>query len=710
MKNMMLLAALLLCASFAYAQMEVAPERTWTLETGKEPAKGVVTYTATGFIATNEANGIRLVNPQSGKNAKLSGHGNAVRLLVNSPDNKYLLSASDENIRLWDLVTLTDTEVKADGLNEWLRTAALAEDVKDMAGNNSKVGKIAGALGKISKEVGKRLSNERTFASIKAINIAFGQNCLIGNNAKGRLQILLWNAASGKVDTIASLPRTDNPDDLMFVSPNNEFIAHNYTETAVTRIWLNGIEHTTVPYTNKLFGFSPDGKELATAVQGGIALWDPATGVNTRFLAADPDQEATAFTFHRLNRFYAGVFTNRTTGENSISLWDATSGRKLRSFLITNPVLDGNLCFNYEGNFLACRMTNNTLATWDVRKLLNEVPSFSENLLAKVKWISPTANTNATGNSFDLKACIESATNVQDVRLFVNGTPLAERGIQAVKAADDGCKNDFSKTIQLQPGENAVYLQITNSAGNSYSETRYLQVGGAKATATLGKRMALVIGNATYKQGPLRNPVNDAKDMATALKEQGFEVIQVANLDRRKFQETVRTFTTKLRGYDVGLVFYAGHGVQVQGKNYLIPVDADLQTEADVQFNCYALDNLLAELDGTAKANIIILDACRNNPFERGWKRSATGSGLGMVGAAPKGTLIAFATSPGSTAEDGQGKNGTYTGALLQHIRTKGVSAFQLFSRVIGAVDEQTQGAQLPWMLSSLSSDIMLTK
>ncbi len=710
MKKITLLAALLLCASFAHAQMEVPPERTWTLETGKEPAKGVVTYTATGFIATNEANGIRLVNPQSGKNAKLSGHGGAVRLLVNSPDNKYLLSASDERIRLWDLVTLTDTEVKADGLNDWLRTAAVAEDVKDVAGSNSKVGKIAGALGKVTKEVGKRVGNERTFASIKAINIAFGQNCLIGNNAKGRLQILQWNAASGKVDTIASLPRTDNPDDLMFVSPNNEFIAHNYTETAVTRIWLNGIEHTTVPYTNKLFGFSPDGKELATAVQGGIALWDPATGVNTRFLAADPDQEATAFSFHRLNRFYAGVFTNKATGENSISLWDATSGRKLRSFLITNPVLDGNLCFNYEGNFLACRMTNNTLATWDVRKLLNEVPSFSENLLAKVKWISPTANTNATGNSFDLKACIESATNVQDIRLFVNGAPLAERGIQAVKAADGTCKNNFSKTISLQPGENAVYLQVTNSAGNSYSETRYIQVGGAKTTATLGKRMALVIGNASYKQGPLRNPVNDAKDMAAALQEQGFEVIQVANLDRRKFQETVRTFTTKLRGYDVGLVFYAGHGVQVQGKNYLIPVDADLQTEADVQFNCYALDNLLTELDGAAKANIIILDACRNNPFERGWKRSATGSGLGMVGAAPKGTLIAFATSPGSTAEDGQGKNGTYTGALLQHIRTKGVSAFQLFSRVIGAVDEQTQGAQLPWMLSSLSSDIILTR
>jgi|GEM_PF-1636347 len=707
MKNILLLAALLLCVSFAHAQMEVPPERTWTLETGKEPAKGVVTYTATGFIATNEANGIRLVNPQSGKNAKLGGHGGAVRLLVNSPDNKYLLSASDERIRLWDLVTLTDTEVKADGLNDWLKAAQAAELVESVGG---KVGKIGGAIRRGAEKIGKNVSNERKFVSIKAINIAFGQNCLIGNNAKGRLQILLWNAGTGKVDTIASLPRTDNPDDLMFVSPNNEFIAHNYTETAVTRIWLNGIEHTTVPYTNKLFGFSPDGKELATAVQGGIALWDPATGVNTRFLAADPDQEATAFTFHRLNRFYAGVFTNKTTGENSISLWDATSGRKLRSFLITNPVLDGNLCFNYEGNFLACRMTNNTLATWDVRKLLNEVPSFSENLLAKVKWIAPTANATASGNSFDLKACIESATNVQDVRLFVNGTPLAERGIQAVKADDGACKNNFSKTIQLQSGENAVYLQVTNSAGNSYSETRYIQVGGAKTTATVGKRMALVIGNATYKQGHLRNPVNDAKDMATALKEQGFEVTQVANLDRRKMIETVRTFTTKLRGYDVGLVFYAGHGVQVQGKNYLIPVDADLQTEADVQFNCYALDELLLNLDGTAKANIIILDACRNNPFERGWKRSATGSGLGMVGAAPKGTLIAFATSPGSTAEDGQGKNGTYTGALLQHIRAKGVSAFQLFSRVIGAVDEQTQGTQLPWMLSSLSSDIMLTK
>jgi WD40 repeat protein len=701
-------ALLLLCASLAHAQPEVAPERTWTLETGKEPAKGVVTYTATGFIATNEANGIRLVNPQSGKNAKLAGHGSAVRLLVNSPDNKYLLSASDENIRLWDLVTLTATEIKADGLNEWLRTAAMANDVKDMVGG--KVGKAAGVLGKVAQGLGKNASNERRFADIKAINIAHGQNCLFGNNAKGRLQVLSWNAATGKVDTLASLPRTDNPADRMFISPDNQFIAHNYTETAVTRIWMNGIEHTTVPYTNKLFGFSPDGTELATAVQGGVALWSPATGVNTRFLAADPDQEATAFTFHRLNRFYAAVFTNKTTGENSMALWDAATGRKLRSFLLSAPVLEDNLCFNYEGNFLACRMTDNIMATWDVRKLLNEVPSFSENLLPKVQWLSPNANTTAAGNSFDIKACIESATNVQDVRLFVNGKPLAERGIQAVKADNTACKNNFHKTISLQPGENVVYLQVANSAGSSYSETRYIQVGGATASAPSGKRLALLIGNANYKAGPLRNPVNDAKDMSAALQAQGFEVIQVADLDRRKMIETIRNFSAKLRGYDVGLFFYAGHGVQVKGKNYLIPVDADLKSETDVEFNCYALDELLANLDGTAKANIVVLDACRDNPFERSWARSAGGSGLAYMGATPRGTLISFATMAGFTANDGQGKNGTYTGALLQHLRSKGLTAYQLFSRVIGTVDEQTQGAQIPCLMGTLSDDLIIVK
>ena len=479
MKNTLLAVALtLLALSNTFAQSILPPERTWQLEVGKDTTKGVLTYTATGFIATNKANGIRLVNPQSGKNAKLAGHGRPVRLLVNSPDNKYLLSASDEIIRLWDLITLTDKEVKADGLNELMRASLLARDAEDMT--SGKTRKILGGIKVITGAAGKALGNERRFAQIKAINIAFEQNCLFGNNAKGRLQILLWNAGTGKVDTLASLPKTDDPNDLMFISPNNQFIAHNYTENAVTRVWLNGIEHTTVPYTNQLFGFSPDGSEFATAVQGGIALWDPNNGVNTRFLAADPGQEATDFTFHRLNRFYAAM----------------------------------------------------------------------------------------------------------------------------------------------------------------------------------------------------------------------------------------RNYSAKLRGYDVGLVFYAGHGVQVRGKNYLIPVDADLKTETDVEFNAYPLDELMGNIEGAAKANIIILDACRNNPFERSWKRSTegSGSGLGMVGAAPKGTLIAFATSPGATAEDGQGKNGTYTGALLQHLRTKGISTFQLFSREIGTADEQTQGTQIPWMLSSFSDDLILTR
>jgi uncharacterized caspase-like protein len=174
--------------------------------------------------------------------------------------------------------------------------------------------------------------------------------------------------------------------------------------------------------------------------------------------------------------------------------------------------------------------------------------------------------------------------------------------------------------------------------------------------------------------------------------------------------ETVRNFSAKLRGYDVGLFFYAGHGVQVKGKNYLIPVDADLKTETDVEFNCFALDELLSHLDGGAKANIIVLDACRNNPFERGWKRNAGGSGLAYMGAAPRGTLISFATLAGSTAEDGAGKNGTYTAALLQHLRTKGLSAYQLFSRVIGTVDQQTQGAQIPCIMGTLSDDLILIR
>ena len=166
-------------------------------------------------------------------------------------------------------------------------------------------------------------------------------------------------------------------------------------------------------------------------------------------------------------------------------------------------------------------------------------------------------------------------------------------------------------------------------------------------------------------------------------------------------------FGDKLKNYDVGLFFYAGHGIQSKGYNYLVPVDANIKSEEQVEYDCVQADRILALMEASGTdVNIIILDACRNNPFERSWTRSATGKGLAFMNA-PKGSLIAYATAPGSTASDGSGKNGLYTSALLESIRITNINILQVFQNVRVIVSEKSDGRQIPWESTSLTGDFI---
>ncbi|MFO7574132.1 MAG: caspase family protein [Bacteroidales bacterium] len=219
------------------------------------------------------------------------------------------------------------------------------------------------------------------------------------------------------------------------------------------------------------------------------------------------------------------------------------------------------------------------------------------------------------------------------------------------------------------------------------------------------KRLALVIGNGRYGFSPLANPENDARAMQEVLSQSGFDVIKYENLDQRGMKQAMDEFGEKLKGYDVALFFYAGHGIQSKGYNYLIPVDANLKTEAQVEYDCVAADRVLAMMESAGTGvNIIILDACRNNPFERAWIRSATGRGLAFMNA-PRGSLIAYATAPGSTASDGEGKNGLYTSAILESIEIPNLNILQVFQNVRSLVSEQSGGRQVPWESTSLVGD-----
>jgi len=223
---------------------------------------------------------------------------------------------------------------------------------------------------------------------------------------------------------------------------------------------------------------------------------------------------------------------------------------------------------------------------------------------------------------------------------------------------------------------------------------------------TQEKRLALVIGNSNYSHGgTLANPQNDADAISKKLINLGFNVLSHKNLDQKSMQQIIDDFGIMLKHYDVGLFFYAGHGIQAKGINYLIPVDADIKTESDVEYNCVKADRLLAKMeDAGSKVNIIILDACRDNPFERQWTRSTTGRGLAFMNS-PVGTLIAYSTAPGTTASDGYEDNSPYTSALISYLDQPDITVLQMFQYVRKDVREKTDNQQIPWESTSLEGN-----
>ncbi len=220
------------------------------------------------------------------------------------------------------------------------------------------------------------------------------------------------------------------------------------------------------------------------------------------------------------------------------------------------------------------------------------------------------------------------------------------------------------------------------------------------------KRIALVIGNGSYEQQPLSNPTNDATLMAKTLRSVGFDVIDEIDADARAMKRAIHSFGRALRdaGSDaVGFVFYAGHGIQAKGGNYMIPVDARIEDALDVEFEGFPTSTLLSALDAAGnRLNIVVMDACRNNPYKAATR--AGGGGLARMDA-PSGTLIAYSTAPGKVAVDGRGKNSPYTRALARSMNTAGATVEQVFKSVRVSVMDRTNGDQVPWESSSLTGD-----
>lgn len=240
-------------------------------------------------------------------------------------------------------------------------------------------------------------------------------------------------------------------------------------------------------------------------------------------------------------------------------------------------------------------------------------------------------------------------------------------------------------------------LLLALGSSQIFAQQRNLGVAASE------RRVALVIGNAAYKEGRLANPVNDARAMASRLRILGFDVVLRENLKLREIGSVYREFRSKITPGGIALVFYAGHGLQIKGQNYFPVVDSEIASEEDVPLQSLNLGTLLDTMEeAKAGVSLVLLDACRDNPYARRF-RTAT-RGLAKVEAA-SGTLIHYATKPGSVASDGSGKNGTYTDALLAQIDEPNVPVELMLKRVTNRVVAETNGRQEPWVEGSLRGE-----
>ena len=222
-------------------------------------------------------------------------------------------------------------------------------------------------------------------------------------------------------------------------------------------------------------------------------------------------------------------------------------------------------------------------------------------------------------------------------------------------------------------------------------------------TADSGRRSALVIGNAAYASKPLRNSVNDARAMSSTLRELGFSVELLENATQKEMKKAIDRFGEQLRDGGTGLFYFSGHGIQVSGRNYLIPVKYSITSEDDVEYESVDAGRVLAKMKTARNGmNIVILDACRNNPFPSSF-RSAS-QGLATINA-PSGTFISYATAPGSVASDGSGNIGLYTGELIRHMKSPGLKLEEVFKKVRADVQKKSSDKQVPWDASSLTGD-----
>ena len=470
---------------------------------------------------------------------------------------------------------------------------------------------------------------------------------------------------------------------------------------------------------------------VAGLTNGSLLIYDVASG-ELIYECRGHDKEIVSLNINKEGSLILSA------SSNSVKLWSIEDGNNLRTYFPHNNRIT-SINFSPGSKYFASSSIDGWVNIWKSDFEESTIIAGNENLndqkreiedkeasvheeseisrtseddtytvpIIEILWKSPlSVYHEVVSSKYFIYATVKSNINLSDVSLFHDNKLIEMTDI--FNESDDYYFCNLEELVELKPGINNINIKVTDIRYGQHMENRILNY----TRKMTDKRLALVIGNNDYVYGgSLSNPYNDAKDIADTLNTIGFDVMSYLNADQKTLKMAMDKFGDELENYNVGLFYYAGHGVQVKGINYIIPVDANLKREQDVEYDCVDIGRVLGKMETAEnETNIIILDACRDNPFERSWAgRSAGGKGLAFM-TAPSGSLIAYSTSPGKTASDGYQRNGLYTGTLLKYIKQNNLLIEELFKMVRREVESKSQGLQTPWESTSLKGKFYFVK
>ena len=664
---------------------------------------------------------IMMWDMKSGQSIYKTGHSRPVDAISFSPDGKYFVATSlyKETIDIWNVSP--PRYVKAlKGLSEGANSIVFSHDGKYIyTGSNSKVvmqwdfekGEM------IRKLIGPK-------NPVIEINISNDGKYLVGGDDNGNIYI--WSLADGNM--LKTIVGHEGPVTSLCFSPDGKYIISGSADrTSKLFETESGILVRTVSHKDKInaVDISPDGKLIATGSDDkSVKLWNSNIGIDqqpaeeiTRKVTENVSIETEPVIIWQLpfreidsstvKNYTMHAYIQSTSQLKSVVIYhnSVNSEYDLSSYRSGskgeyNLTLEYNVVLGNGNNSIIIKAANNSgTTTSDIRSVYYNLPvRIFDN---EVVWQAPSGDNAVTNTGkFKVIACIKSMSKITQITLFLNNNMWAFDRTQSIPQESTDCMVKYEKEIDLQTGNNEIKIEAVNENNSKISASRIIILQELKVE----KRLALVIGNSKYSHGAfLLNPANDATEMAKVLEKVGFDVQSYIDADQKTVKMAMDQFGAKLENYQVGLFYYAGHGIQVNGNNYIVPVDADLYMENDVEYDCVEVGRILGKMeDSGCETNIIILDACRDNPFERKWSgRSVKTQGLAFMNA-PSGSIIAYSTAPGKTASDGTGENGLYTSALLKYIQVPNLILEDVFKNVRSEIEKTSDGNQTPWESTSL--------